>query len=47
MKSLEENKRVSYEGPKMEVMNFRLEARILDGSTEGVHGCSDDVCDFD
>ncbi|MBQ5978997.1 MAG: hypothetical protein IJL58_03095 [Bacteroidales bacterium] len=47
MKSQEEIKKVSYEGPEMEVINVRLEARILEGSTEGDHGCSDDVCDFD
>lgn len=47
MKSLEENRKFSYEGPEMEVINVRLETRLLEGSTEGDHGCSDDVCDFD
>lgn len=47
MKLQEENKKVSYEGPEMEVINVRLETRLLEGSTEGDLGCSDDDCPKD
>ena len=42
MKTQEENKKAFYEGPEMEVINVRLETRILDGSNEQGYGCTDD-----
>ena len=47
MKSLEEIKKVSYEVPEMEVLDFRFEKRILDGTIEQGQGCTDDECPKD
>lgn len=38
----EEIKKVSYEEPEMEVVNINLESSVLQGSTEGGQGCTDD-----
>jgi len=37
-----------YTAPESEVIEVIIESNILDGSTEGSHGCTDDSpCDFE
>lgn len=47
MKTNEENIKNSYLEPEVEVLDIRIESRLLDGSNEQGHGCNDDACPSD
>ena len=36
-----------YIAPESEEIKITIESHLLEGSTEGSHGCSYDVCDWD
>ena len=47
MQTNEETAKISYSEPEVEVLNIRIESRLLDGSNEQGHGCTDDNCPTD